>query len=149
MNSLESLNKLLATMMPLLKAIGVPDHQLSIVPKEYKINTLAGAFDWLHNIYLSHEYYGAKVVWKSVSPETWETYALLGITDLTEQKILAERSKPVLKLWKTKRPRLFINRQKELCGSCDTVAVFTYIDGYKQCGNCSKVTDNEMVQETS
>lgn len=136
MNSLESLNNLLIKMRPLLLAVGIPDHQLSIIPKKYKIPTLAKAFDWLHDIYISEIYNDSKIIYNSVPPETWEMYETLGIEDLTEQRLLRIRGKDLINLWKSNRPRLFINRQTEICQQCGEKAIFTYSKETKRCGNC-------------
>ena len=130
-------------MRPILRAAGAQDHQLSVIPKEYKTKTLATAFDWLHDIYLSDEYENVRRIWNLMSPTVWENYVLLGVTDLTEQRLLITASKSLIKLWKTKRPRLFINRQIELCESCEEKAIFTYKDNFKQCGNCGEITDEQ------
>ena len=130
-------------MRKILKAAGVPEHQLSIVPKEYKTKTLATAFDWLHNIYLSYEYSRVCLIWGSVSPEVWENYKLLGVEDLTEQRLLSVASKMLIKFWKTKRPRLFINRQIELCEKCLEKATFIYKDNYKKCENCGDINEQD------
>ena len=127
-------------MRTILKAAKIPDHQLYVIPKEYKTKTLATAFDWLHDVYLSNEYSRVYLVWESVSPEVWENYKLLDITDLTEQRLLTVTSKTLIKLWKNKRPRLFINRQVELCNTCEEKSTFTYKDNYKQCGDCQEIT---------
>ena len=140
MNSLESLNSLLDKMRTILKAAGVRNHQLYVIPKEYKTKTLATAFDWLHDIYLSYEYSNVRTIWRLVSEGVWENYVLHGVTDLTEQRLLLIESKTLIKLWKNKRPRLFINRQVELCESCGEKSTFTYKDNYKQCGNCQEIT---------
>lgn len=124
-------------MRPILLVAGIPKHQLDIIPKNYKTATLAKAFDWLHDIYLSNIYNDVKIIYQSVSPFTWETYDLLGIEDLTEQRLLKQKSKPLLKLWKTKRPRLFINRQIEICKKCEGKAIFTYSNGTKVCSLCN------------
>jgi hypothetical protein len=123
-------------MAPLLFTIGVPEHQLSIIPKNYKTATLAKAFDWLHDIYMSNIYNDAEIIFKSVPPNTWKMYETIGIEDLTEQKLLAIKAKPLLRLWKTNRPRLFINRQTEFCENCGEKATFTYLDSIKTCSNC-------------
>ena len=113
-NSLESLNGLLNRMRPILLAAGMPSHQLNIIPKEYKTKTLAFAFDWLHDIYMSIEYMDVKFIWQSLPEHVWVNYSLFEIEDLTEQKLLKNKSINLIKLWKTRRPRLFINRQTEL-----------------------------------
>ncbi len=77
-------------MKPILRAAGVLDHQLDIVPREYKTKTLAVAFDWLHDIYLSNEYDRVVKIWTSVTPEVWENYKLLGVENLTEQRLLLQ-----------------------------------------------------------
>ncbi len=130
-------------MRKMLKASGVKEHQLYVIPKEYKTKTLATAFDWLHDIYLSHEYSKAYLIWGSVSLGAWENYKLLGIENLTEQRLLTIASKDLIKLWKNKRPRLFINRQIEICEKCEEKAVFTYKDDFKQCENCGEITDEQ------
>ena len=130
-------------MKPLLRAAGVPDHQLDIVPREYKTKTLAVAFDWLHDIYLSDEHDKVVKIWASVTPEVWENYKLLGVENLTEQRLLLVASKGLIKLWKSKRPRLFINRQTEICENCEEKAVFTYKHDYKQCGYCGEIYEQE------
>ena len=130
-------------MRTVLKASGVLEHQLNIVPKEYKTKTLATAFDWLHDVYLSHEYARVYLILKSVPPEVWENYKLLGVEDLTEQKLLSVASKKLIRIWKTKRPRLFINRQIELCEKCIEKAVFTYKDSYKKCENCGDINEQD------
>lgn len=130
-------------MKPILKAAGVPDHQLDIVPREYKTRTLAIAFDWIHDIYLSNEYDKVVKVWKLVTPEVWNNYELLGAENLTEQVLLLRVSKSLIKLWKNKRPRLFINRQTEICESCEEKATFTYKNNFKQCGSCGKINEQE------
>ncbi len=111
-----------------------------MIPKEYKTKTLATAFDWLHDIYLSYEYAKVRIFWESVAPEVWENYKLLGVENLTEQRLLSVASKGLIKLWKSKRPRLFINRQTEICENCEEKATFVYKDDYKQCGNCQEIT---------
>ena len=143
MTSLESLNNLLNKMKPILRAAGVLDHQLDIVPKEYKTKTLAVAFDWLHDIYLSHDYARVIKIWTSVAPDVWVKYRLYGIENLTEQRLLLAASSGLIKLWKNKRPRLFINRQTEICESCEEKATFTYKNDYKQCGSCGKINEQD------
>ena len=123
----------------MLKGAGVPDHQLCIIPKEYKTKTLAFAFDWLHEVYMSEAWEKTARIWKSVSPEIWERYELLGVTDLTEQRLLIEEGKKLLRVWKSNRPRLFINRQKEECAGCDEVVMFVYSDDFKKCSNCNLI----------
>ena len=144
MTSLESINSLLLSMKPLLLEAGVPEHQLFIIPKTYKTKTLAIAFDWLHEVFMSKQFEDCIRIWKLVKPETWESYRLLEIQGLTEQTLLIEKSKPLIKLWKNKRPRLFINRQKELCQNCEEMAVFVYshfddIEYLKECTNCNQL----------
>jgi preprotein translocase subunit Sec63 len=130
-------------MKPLLLAIGVPEHQLFIIPREYKTKTLAKSFDWLHEVYMSETYTKCLGIYKAVTPETWERYEILGIKGLTEQRLLLEYGKQVIKLWKDKRPRLFINRQRELCENCAEITVFNYsnsdeCDYLKECTNCNE-----------
>ncbi len=144
MNSLESLNSLLNRMRTILKASGIKDHQLYVIPKEYKTKTLASAFDWLHDIYMSNEYDRVSIVWCSIPLIAWQNYDLLGIKDLTEQKLMIVTSRALIKLWKNKRPRLFINRQVEFCENCNEKAVFTYKDEYKQCGACGEITNEQI-----
>ncbi len=133
-------------MKPLLLGAGVPEHQLFIISKTYKTKTLATAFDWLHDLFMSQQYGDCLIVWRSVEPETWERYRLLDVQGLTEQRLLIEKSKPLIRLWKNKRPRLFMNRQKELCPECEETAVFTYethqyddLFYIKECTICNKV----------
>lgn len=130
-------------MKTILKAAGAQDHQLSVIPKEYKTKTLALAFDWLHDIYMSDDYAKVLKVWNLLPEAVWSNYELLGVTDLTEQRLLISESKGLLKLWKTNRPRLFINRQAEICETCEEKATFTYLDDFKQCSNCNEITTNE------
>ncbi len=125
----------------LLNAAGVKDHQLYVIPKDYKIKTLADAFDWLHNIYLSYEYSRVCLIWESIPPEVWENYKIFEVTDLTEQRLLIIASKELIKLWKNKRPRLFINRQVEICNTCEEKVTFTYKDNYKKCGHCGEINE--------
>jgi len=112
-----------------------------VIPKEYKTKTLALAFDWLHDIYMSDDYAKVLKVWNLLPEAVWSNYELLGVTDLTEQRLLISESKGLLKLWKTNRPRLFINRQTEICENCEEKATFTYKDNFKQCSYCGTVEE--------
>lgn len=140
-------------MKPLLLAIGVPEHQLFIIPREYKTKTLAKSFDWLHEVLMSNEYEKCLMVYLSVKPEIWERYDIMGIKGLTEQRLLLEYGKQVIKLWKDKRPRLFINRQKELCSNCAEITVFNYSQStnpdYNYQGVCSNCNIGHYINESN
>ena len=139
-------------MKPMLLTIGVPEHQLFIIPKSYKTKTLASSFDWLHEVFISQQYGDCLKIWRLVEPETWEQYELLDIQGLTEQVLLIQKSKPLIKLWRDKRPRLFMNRQKELCPECGGTTVFVYRDSvfsdyeyHKECTSCGEKYEQNRI----
>jgi hypothetical protein len=105
------LNDFLVKMRPYLIAAGIPKEQINVRKGNHKVDTYLKAFDWLHDLFMSEDYRHHIYVWDLVTPEIWASYAALQITGLREQDMLAESSKTIRKLWKTRRPQV-IGRNK-------------------------------------
>jgi hypothetical protein len=103
----EKLTELLDVMRPILLASGVPEKRLQINVERKKLKTLVNAYDWLHDLSMSHEFEAASKARALVSEEIWERYELLGIKDLQEQKIWAETKEALIKRWRSNRPNIF------------------------------------------
>lgn len=104
---MENLEALLSKMRPYLVGAGIKKAQVNLRKGKHKTDTVAKAFDWLHDLYM-HDDYGVHMYTFDLVPQKmWARYATLGITGLAEQKLLAKSSLPVRKLWKIKRPQIF------------------------------------------
>jgi len=102
----QKFNNLLNEMKELLLIADIPKYQINIRYNQPKTKTVLDAFDWLHDLFLSGEFKQLKYVWGLLPKKTWDQYEKLGIKELTEQKMLEDAKKAVLKKWKSKRPRL-------------------------------------------
>lgn len=100
-------------MKPLLLKAGVPARQINIRNSKAKIDTLLKAFDWLHDVRMSKEYEEIDYAWNLVPSVIWKRYERLGLTGLREQAILEKAKRALLKLWKTKRPKIFGTKKNE------------------------------------
>ncbi len=107
------LKRLLNEMKSLLLVARVPAKQINIRTSAPKIDTLNKAFDWLHEIKLSHQWEDLKKAWAMLPEETWEKYKVFGIEGLAEQKILVSAQKALLALWKTNRPKIFGTKKND------------------------------------
>ncbi len=108
----ESISDLLNSMRSLLIVAGVPREQIQIRANKPQIQTIAKAFDWLHDLKMSPEYIALFKVRNLLPESMWEKYELLDIEGLREQELLKDAGKKVLKLWKTKRPTV-LNKKKK------------------------------------
>ncbi len=100
-------------MKPLLLVAGVPNKQINIRTAAPKIDTLNKAFDWLHDIKISHQWETLKEAWAMLPEETWRRYKTFELEGLAEQNILKSAQKTLLSLWKTKRPYIFGTRKND------------------------------------
>lgn len=103
----EKLTELLDGMRPVLLASGVPEKRLQINVERKKLRTLVDAYDWLHDLSMSHEFAAAVKARALVPEEVWKRYTLLGIKDLQEQQIWAKAKDALIKKWRNKRPNIF------------------------------------------
>lgn len=103
----EKLTKLLGIVRPILLVSGVPEKRLTIDVKRKKLKTLVDAYDWLHDLSMSHEFLDAVKVRALVSEEVWQRYEILEIRDLQEQILWKKAKENLLKRWRNKRPNIF------------------------------------------
>ncbi len=101
------IEKLLSKLRPILLVAGAEKHHTRMRSGHHKIETCIKAFDWLHNISISEEYYNLKYVWGLLPEEIWHRYDRCGVTETREQSMLADAKIKLLKLWRSGRPRLF------------------------------------------
>lgn len=98
-------------MKPFLVIAGVKKVQIDLSIKKPHLKSATAAFDWLHDLFMSHEYLDLMMAYSLRPPKTWESYKTLEIEGLAEQVILEKASKKLLKRWRTKRPRLLGKRK--------------------------------------
>jgi hypothetical protein len=103
----EKLTALLDGMCPILLASGVPEKRLQINVDKKKLKTLVDAYDWLHDLSMSHEFSDAAKARALVPEVVWQRYKLLGIKDLQEQLIWDKAKDALIKRWRNKRPNIF------------------------------------------
>lgn len=108
----ETVQKLLTEMEPILLLVGCNPNQVRVAEGEFKLKSYNVAYDWLHKLYLGPEYSVAEEIYKSVPEHAWKNYAAMGTEGLWEQEAIKEQGAPLLKAWRTKRPRLFGRDQK-------------------------------------
>ena len=108
MRAVSDIQRLLDEVAPFLLMAGVPARQIRIAKGiDYKIQTCAKAYDWLHQFSMSPELHEIKKV-RALRPESvWEHYTLIGVTELAEQDMLRDAGIALIKRWRVKRPRLF------------------------------------------
>lgn len=102
---------LLTEMKPLLVEAGIPERQVKMPEgkpaEEIPIDQYVKAFDWLHKLATSPEWYELHRI-KALCPDhVWANYKAMQITGLREQLMLQACQFEIRKLWKNKRPSLF------------------------------------------
>jgi hypothetical protein len=103
----EKLTELLDGMSSILLASGVPEKRLQINVERKKLRTLVDAYDWLHDLSISHEFAAAAKARALVPEVVWKRYELMGIKDLQEQQIWGKAKDALIKRWRNKRPNIF------------------------------------------
>ena len=107
MDARTAINKLLDTMRPVLLIAKIPKHQIRMRSGKHRISTCNKSFDWLHELYLSHEYRSVYGIYKLLPEQTWKNYELFGIEGLREQVLLEAACRKLFKAWRRGRPPLF------------------------------------------
>lgn len=104
---LDKINGLLSEMQDMLLLAGVQKNQINIRTQAPKPDTLMAAFDWLHDLKMSHAFSDLVEAWDLLPEETWRRYEVFEIVGLREQSILEDAKSALLAAWRTNRPRLF------------------------------------------
>jgi len=106
--AVRDIHRLLDSIERYLIMAGVPANQIRIAQGvDYSIKVCAKAYDWLHRLSMSAEMDELKRVRALRNEEQWSHYTFMGIEGLTEQVMLKKAGIALLKVWRTKRPRMF------------------------------------------
>ncbi len=107
----EAITEIMAKVTPVLLLAGVAKSSANVLPKKYDAEIdpkyFMHALKYLHDMEpVVNEF---NRVYKLSTPEQWELYTAMGVTDLREQLMLTAITKKILKLW-SKRPVLLTRK---------------------------------------
>ncbi len=106
MTPIESINRLLDEVRPILILAGVPEKCIKIKKSKHRIDACNRAFDWLHELKISVEFAHFKRIRALLPESTWEKYKLFKIENLREQVLLRNAGRAILRKWTRKRPTM-------------------------------------------
>ncbi len=80
---------------------------------KHRVPACNRAYDWLHDIKISHELQEYRKVRALLPESTWENYDLFGVGGLREQLLLREAVNKLRARWRKKRPAMFNSDHKK------------------------------------